>query len=72
MEAMTLLEVLEIAAGGTAPAMLVVIWLLWKQDKRLLTLELKFNHQGDLLDEIKRKLDTVLTGFNFGTKDNGA
>lgn len=71
MEAMTVLEILEVASGGTAPAMVIVIWLLWKQDKRLLTLELKFNHQGNLLDEIKRKLDTVLTGFNFGSGEDG-
>lgn len=72
MEAMTLLEILEVASGGTAPAMVVVIWLLWKMDKRIQALEINGNHSDDLLKEIKGKLDTVLTGFNFGSKDDGA
>ncbi len=70
MEAMTLMQILEVAAGGTAPAMVIVIWLLWKMDKRIQAVEINGQHQDKLLDEIKRKLDTVLTGVVFGAKDD--
>ena len=71
MEPKTLVELLQLVSGGTVPAMIVVIYLLWKQDKRLQTLELRGEFRDKLLAEIKRKLDTVLTGFNFGSKDDG-
>ncbi len=71
MEAMTLMQVLEVAAGGTAPAMIVVIWLLWKLDKRIQAVEINGKHRDKLLTEIKGKLDTVLTGFNFGSREDG-
>lgn len=66
-----LIEILELAAGGTAPAMVVVIYLLWKMDKRIQALEINGKHRDSMLQEIKSKLDTVLTGFNFGAKDDG-
>ena len=70
MEPTTITELLQIASGGSVPALVVVIWLLWKLDKRIQVLEINGEHRDTLLNEIKGKIDTVLTGFNFGTKDD--
>jgi len=62
MDPVSITEILQFASGGSVPALLVIIWFLWKLDKRVHTLELNGKHRDGILGEIKQKLDDALRG----------
>lgn len=67
MDPLSLQEILQLAASGTIPLGGIIIWLLWKLDKRIQVLEINGRHRDTALTEIKSKLDTVLSGGGFGS-----
>lgn len=56
---LSLPEVLQIASGGIVPLGGVIIWLLWKLDKRIQALEINGQHRDEALRDIKGQLDDL-------------
>ena len=52
-------ELLQIASGGAVPVSGVIIYLLWKLDKRIQALEINGRHRDETLRDIKGKLDDL-------------